>query len=247
MKPKKKELEREPLPEGAAEIELRWIKRDPKLQVRSKLSEPHIKSLMRLLQTHVELEPVSVANVNGEHILVDGWHRCAAYERLGWQRIRARIITPDEKEVPWLAAQANLRHGLRLSSRDSKKVFRAYVKSGMHRNGAGYKSYREIGRDLGRFHSTIQKWMESMFPSVHRKMSDGAREEPFERTEPEPEEVKRQEHQRTVSQALDGLVRVYQDLDDPRDRGGLIEQIEQELARMKGLGLPVVTSAEDDF
>lgn len=105
--------------------------------------------------------------VNGVPCLVDGYHRAAAMESLGYLEAEAVITEATRGEAQWMAANANLTHGLPLKSREVREVFRVYIRTGRYKKGSGiWASYREIGRELGRPHTTIRFWMEKDFKKL---------------------------------------------------------------------------------
>lgn len=121
--------------------------------------------------------------MDGTLYLVDGWHRVAAAIRRGEQIIDAVITDGTLREARWLAASANLTHGLPLTRAEKRRAFNAYVETGQHRDGARYKSYGDIWRELAgiaRTHSTIRNWMREDHPKVARAIARA-----YNRDEPE--------------------------------------------------------------
>jgi len=167
---------------GAAEVKsvaIGELVLRPEFQVRRKLDAGTIKRYAAVMQSGQEMPPITVAVVEGVSILVDGWHRVQAMKSLGRDITLAVLVEGcDEAQVRWLAAQANLTHGLPLKSGEVREVFRAYVRAGKCWKGARgrsqSKSYREIAKDLGglRTYGTIRTWMKKDFPRVFRRMSD---------------------------------------------------------------------------
>jgi hypothetical protein len=146
-------------------LRLEQIVLDDRFQFRP-LDRGTVKKYASAYRADVTMPPVKVADLKGALILTDGWHRVAARESLGEQRVEAIVVpASSEKEVRWLAAQANLEHGLPLKPKQYREVFRAYIKARRHRNENGsFKSYRDIATELGgaRGHTTIRNWMEGL-------------------------------------------------------------------------------------
>lgn len=122
------------------------------------------------------MPPLEVALINDVLVLFDGYHRFRAMKNCGVEEAHIIIHHDREyKELPYLAAQVNLNHGVYMSNKDVRKIaFRAYVKSKSNRLGKRYKSYREIANDfnLAYTHNTFRNWMKADFPSVFRAMAD---------------------------------------------------------------------------
>ena len=155
-------------------IKITDILKDKRYQVRKKLDAGRVQSYRSSYAAEVDLGPIKVAHVGRTLILVDGWHRITALQSLGIDAVEAEIIKATEKEALWLAAQANLMHGLPLKSSEMRKVFKAYMRSGMYRkNRRSFKSFREIAIELGgsKHHTTIRLWMRKDFPKTAARYS----------------------------------------------------------------------------
>lgn len=154
-------------------IEIASIVRDPANQVRRALDDALVRSYATAFEQEANFPPIRVAAINAGLILYDGWHRLAAQQALGWQKVWVEIaLVEDLREIKWLAAQANLTHGKRLNKGEMRTVFRSFIRARKHRKGVGgFKSYREIGKDLcGIGHTTLRNWMRSDFPKTFNRM-----------------------------------------------------------------------------
>jgi hypothetical protein len=137
------------------------------IQVRQRLEPITVTRYANAIRSGQELPPVSVARVDGVLILVDGFHRVAAHQSLGASEVDAELVEATLDEARWMAASANLLHGLPLRNSELRLVFQVFVSTRQHRKGKGkLKSYREIGLELGRPHSTIRNWMAKDFPRI---------------------------------------------------------------------------------
>lgn len=107
--------------------------------------------------------------------VIDGYHRFKAHEELREKSILARVIRCDPERARWLAALANMTHGLPLKRGDHREAFRRYVRAGENRKpDGGLKSYREIVGDLNgmRAVGTVYKWMQRDFPQIAAEMAE---------------------------------------------------------------------------
>lgn len=142
--------------------------RSKDFQVRSKLCPHTVQRYAAAIKAGQTLPPLQVASVDGVPCLVDGYHRAAALEFLGFEEADAIITEATRDEAQWMAAQANMTHGLPLKPREVREVFRVYIRTGRYKKGSGkWKSYREMGEELGRPHSTIRHWMEKDFKKLY--------------------------------------------------------------------------------
>lgn len=159
----------------------------PANQIREKMCSRTVREYAELMRGGEKFVPVKVARVDPTDetrgfILVDGWHRVTATRRIGLSEIDAVVVIPaGPEEIPWLAAQANRKHGLQLTRLDRRNVFRAYVTAKKHRKGRGnaVKSAREMEKDLNGIVSRHQlpRWMQSDFPAIFAAMNGNGLED----------------------------------------------------------------------
>ncbi|TAZ82896.1 hypothetical protein ELH72_06330 [Rhizobium ruizarguesonis] len=159
----------------------------PANQIRDQMCPRTVREYAELMRGGEKFVPVKVARVDATDetrgfVLVDGWHRVTATRRIGLSEIDAVVVTPSgPEEIPWLAAQANRKHGLPLTRLDRRNVFRAYIMAKKHRKGRGnaVKSAREMEKDLNGIVSRHQlpKWMQSDFPAIFAAMNGNGLED----------------------------------------------------------------------
>ena len=156
------------------QVKISQIVRDPSFQVRNSIKPSNVKRYADLLKSGVKLSTITLARCDGMLLLVDGWHRLAAMEQIGKSYTDATVIECNRHQAQWMAAKANLTHGVQLKPNEYRNVFNAYVTAQQHLKGrAGLKSYREIGVEIGRAYTTIRNWMLLDFPEIAAKMSGG--------------------------------------------------------------------------
>lgn len=151
-------------------ITLAQLVRVKDFQVRTKLSANTVNRYASAIKAGADMPPLQAALVDGVHILVDGFHRAAAYEALGYDEVDVSVIEATWDNALWMAAEANTRHGLPLTGKEHREVFRVYIRTGQHLKGKRRKSYREIQDDLKKPHTTLRNWMEKDFPGLFRAM-----------------------------------------------------------------------------
>jgi hypothetical protein len=171
---KKRQMGGLELSKGSETVPIARIVKAAELQVRSGVNAGTVRDYADKMRGGVVFPAVELAEVDGKLLLVDGWHRLAALERLERREAEALVTPMTMKDAIWAAARANLGHGRPLARGDHRRVFRAYVSAGQHRTKAGgFKTYREIAGELGagRAHTTIRNWMKKDFPGVARRMT----------------------------------------------------------------------------
>jgi len=220
------------------ELPIASIVRDPVLQVRGKLDAGTIERYAAAYRTGNALPPVAVASVNGALYLTDGWHRLAALQKIGRDTADATVLeAPSLAEAAWLAARANLAHGLPLKPRDRRQVFRVFMRAGRYRRelGRGMKSLREIARELGGTpHTTVRNWMRKDFPRIARQYGEGDEHESQRgglRSAAlfgSPKD--------TVMAAAEQALAAFAGVTDPEERGEVISRLARVVDEMREAG-----------
>jgi hypothetical protein len=157
------------------------ILRTETLQVRHKLNSEAISRYREMTRAGKVPPPIKVAEVNEGgprgFYLVDGWHRWAAdalvTEGQGPTTVVKVLVSTapmSMREAAWLAAEANLSHGVQFKRTERVEVFKTFVQAGRHRNRQGYLSYRDMAGILGYPSSTLQRWMHKHFRNIAVRM-----------------------------------------------------------------------------
>jgi hypothetical protein len=211
---------------------------DPTFQVRTKLDEKAISRYKEAYKFDQLLDPVRVAEVDGMFILVDGWHRITALQRLTKEYVDVKIEPMTREEALWAAATANARHGVPLSKKDHFNVFAKYIEAGKHikrrlPTRIVYKTYRDIADELpiNRSYGTIRNWMTEHYPDIAKAMGGPS---------PVSDEYadirhasETPEHPNTVKRLAGELLTHFQSASDPDERGMMIGQVRNLLNRME--------------
>ena len=202
-------------------------------QVRNKLDSGIIKRYAMAYKQGQDLPPLKVAKIGKALVLVDGWHRMGALKRNELAFVEVEIIScRSERDAMWLAAKANLQHGLPLKARELRPVFRAYIRSRQHCPSKGcLKSYRDIASDLGGIvsHATIRNWMRRDFPSIFRRMGD---HEELPHGKGGIEDVKITTMKDTTIEHLGMAFAAFRGVESAEDRQELAQEVERMLLEM---------------
>jgi hypothetical protein len=198
------------------------------VQPRTKTDRATVKRYAQAMANGTDFPPILVANLKGVLILLDGFHRVAAMTSLNMDQTPAEVHeVATLEEARWLAAKANLTHGLPLKARDRRAVFRAYVGASQHRKGGPrgvLKSYREMAADLGGVHyTTLRNWTRCDFPSVFAAIGGDTNVGLGGLPEPEPPG---RLFAREASEALDKALAALAGVTEPEDRGWLLTKVE---------------------
>jgi hypothetical protein len=222
---------------GPVRFPIADLHRDGRFQIRHAINRAVVDRYANALRAGITFPPVRLAMVAGVPVLVDGWHRVAAHQAIGASHVEAVITEASEREARWLAAEANLAHGLPLKAREVRDAFRAFIKARRHRTppragqGPGRLSYRDIAKALGGLvtHQTVSNWMHKDFPDTAREYG-GEAGTPADAPGPEdPEEGFARAAREAIAQALSAARGVR----DPGRRGELVEAAEAALRELR--------------
>jgi hypothetical protein len=234
----KKQKVKQSAPDATKDIKkvsIKDILKDSRFQVRLKLDEGTVGRYLAVYKSGITMPPIKLAKVNGTLLLVDGWHRLAAFELLNESHtIDAEIIETTETEAFWLAAEANLQHGLPLKTSEIRQAFRAYIKAKKHRNEYGFpKSYRQIAQELGglRHYGTIRNWMINDFPRIAAQY--GPEDAPSGKGGLMDDRTRIGSFEGTARDALSTAITAFRGIAEPKSRGMVIKQAEAILDEMK--------------
>lgn len=131
-------------------IPMTLIVADERVQPRvGGLDGDHVRALMESAEYW---PPLTAVQYSGRYILVDGFHRLAAAQNLGWDAVPIDVVDiPADHDLQALAFQLNARHGRPLSLAD-RRAFAARL-LGQHPEWAD----REIARRSGLSGVTVAK------------------------------------------------------------------------------------------
>jgi hypothetical protein len=216
-------------------LRIEHLVRDKKYQMRTKLDERTVKRYAAAMKAGQEFPAVTVVDVGGLKLLVDGWHRVAALEALGETEVRAEVVEGTRRDARWLAAEANLKHGLPLKTIEIRSVFRAFINSRQHVKPNGRPlSYRDIGKQLGINHNTVRNWMKRDFPLIAARMG-GFEDVDWNQTEDSYELELPLSLKKTLA-AIETLLLEFQSTSDPETRGTIVYEVRRLLNTLQASG-----------
>jgi hypothetical protein len=216
---------------GVRTVTISSLVRDPAFQVRQGVDERTASRYANVLAEGRTMPPIKVANVNGALVVVDGWHRIEAHERRGLCNIDAEVITATASEAQWMAAEANLTHGLPLRNAEIRTAFRALIHARRHIPRPGtLLSYRDLAGLLGglKRHTTIRNWMLADFPAIACRMTEDAPVEGNREAARDEEATFANSFRASIdsAQAASGAIR------NPQTRGRMIASTERLLKEL---------------
>ncbi|MBR0670126.1 ParB/RepB/Spo0J family partition protein [Neoroseomonas soli] len=234
--------------EATRELSISDLLRDQRYQIRAKTDEAAVRRYANALRSGAEMPPVRVAIVDGVPVLVDGHHRVAAHVSIGRSTVMAVIVTAPASEARWLAAQANLEHGLPLKPREAREAFRAFIRARKHvlKGRRRLMSLRDIAKALSgaATHMSIHRWMKKDFPKLSKEYGGGPG--PTSNEPPAPES-QQQVHFTDAMKAVAQVQITGRAIRDPELRGRLIAAIEDGLKIVREVGPWTLPEMSPDF
>lgn len=230
----------QPSPECASlgeSIPLTSIVTLPEMQPRDKgLNLATLRRYKQAMEAGEVFPPILLARVNDALVLVDGWHRLEAMRELGlWEAVAEVRVARSMAEARLWGYEANRKHGLPLTTAERREMFRAYLKADRHRGRrrGQFKSYREMGEELGIPKSTLAKWTLKDAPRLARALAEGNRFGGSRRggaREASPERRLAGEAHRALDEAAATIPGVV----DAEERWALLEKVRGLVAALEG-------------
>jgi len=120
------------------------LKADPRCQARESMNQEALSEYQAGYEAGDTLPPIDVFDVDGEPVIVDGFHRFEAARRAGVLTLAVRIVGKGTMiEAQWHALASNQKHGLRRTREDKRRAVELALELDPDR------SNREIARHLG--------------------------------------------------------------------------------------------------
>jgi hypothetical protein len=109
-------------PKKIVELPIAEIVQDSAMQPRTEMNEAVVQQYAELMSGDADFPPVVVFQDDGKHLLADGFHRIAAAERAGLDRIAVEIKQGSRRDAILFAIAANSKHGLNWTNADKRRA-----------------------------------------------------------------------------------------------------------------------------
>jgi len=125
---------------------------DERCQPRAILNAEAVQEYAELYAENAKLPPLDVVDVEGDLILIDGFHRLAAARQSDQSFVRVAVLERcDIDRAIWLAASRNQGHGVRRTSADKRQAVLLALRSAIGKE----QSLRTIAEHVGVSKSTV--------------------------------------------------------------------------------------------
>jgi uncharacterized ParB-like nuclease family protein len=143
------------------------------MMMRQGLNKATITKYAKAMADGAVFPPIVIFEVDGQLILADGYHRHAAYQKLGIEKIAADVRMGTMDDALLAAVRADAHDGLKRTPADKEKAVRALLSSARWRE----MSDREIGREANVSQPYVSKLRKSINRTDNVISSNGTRME----------------------------------------------------------------------
>jgi len=186
-------------------VQLASIRLDGGTQARERLNDEAVAEYAAAIQDGHAFPPVTIINDGHTLWLADGFHRVAAAQRAGQDRILANVNNGTMVEAILTAAGSNAEHGVRRTNADKKRA----VAMVLSLPGYAQRSDREIARLCAVTHPFVASCRRTSTDEQDQDTDDG--QEPREEVQASALEEAR-EHLTELRDALRAAKRLASDL-----------------------------------
>jgi hypothetical protein len=96
---------------------------EPDAQARTAIRSASVEEYAEAMQDGASFPPIEVMMVDGQAIIIDGWHRVMAASQLGLKSIDCVVVEGSTiADAQWSAAAVNQSHGLRRTNADKARA-----------------------------------------------------------------------------------------------------------------------------
>lgn len=108
--------------EAVQTLRLDQIKLEPDFQIRVSLNQETISEYIEDLNCGDVFPAIDVFHIDGEYLLVNGFHRVEAHRRAGLEKVNARIHAGGKRDALLFAIKADVNLGLRRTNADKRRA-----------------------------------------------------------------------------------------------------------------------------
>jgi hypothetical protein len=223
------------------EVAIKDLRISDEFQMRDELDLKRVARLADAYKAGDNVAAITLAQVDGMLILVDGFHRVAALKTNGWSDVvNAEIHKTTRQGALRMAARANLTPGKPVTPKERRKAFNTYIENqGHHLQGRvngkrkPMKSYGTLARELGMAKTTVIRWMQEDFPKVAEVMGNTAANQwTGKKKNPSFTEIA----EFKTREGLEAARVAFKGVTGKLSRGDLIHEAEELVQKMKAMG-----------
>lgn len=161
---------------------------DERCQPRAVLNAEAVQEYAELYaEGETKLPPLAVADVDGDLVLIDGFHRLAGARQADHQFVRVEVLERcDIGRAVWLAAAANQGHGVRRTNADKRQAVLIALKSDIGEE----QSSRDVAAHVGvskSFVNNVRAELEAGHDGQDNKTEPAPEPPPHEEEPQEPD------------------------------------------------------------
>lgn len=135
------------------QLKVKDITLDRDMQPRVSITQEAVDEYRERMEDGETFPPISVVKDGSTLYCVDGWHRVMAAKALKAKTI-ASVVTPGTRmDAIWVAAQANLRHGVRRTNADKRRAVALALLARPDSSFADIATHCAVSREMVRLHA----------------------------------------------------------------------------------------------
>ena len=135
------------------QLKVKDITLDRDMQPRLAITQEAVDEYRDRMEEGEAFPPIAVVKDGSTLYCVDGWHRVMAAKALKAKAIAAVVTVGTRMDAIWIAAQANLRHGVRRTNADKRRAVALALLARPDASFADIAAHCAVTREMVRQHS----------------------------------------------------------------------------------------------
>lgn len=136
-----------------SQLKVKDITLDRDMQPRVTITQEAVEEYRDRMEDGEEFPPIAVVKDGSTLYCVDGWHRVMAAKALKAKTIGAVVTLGTRMDAIWVAAQANLRHGVRRTNADKRRAVALALMARPDSSFADIATHCAVTREMVRQHA----------------------------------------------------------------------------------------------
>ena len=135
------------------QVKIKDVTLDRDMQPRVNITQEAVDEYRERMEDGEQFPPIAVVKDGSTLYCVDGWHRVMAAKALKAKVITAVVTLGTRMDAIWVAAQANLRHGVRRTNADKRRAVALALLARPDSSFADIAAHCAVTREMVRQHA----------------------------------------------------------------------------------------------
>jgi len=181
------------------EMKLEDLRMEHDAQARTAIKSASVEEYAEAMQDGASFPPIEVMMVDGQAIIIDGWHRVMAASQLGLKSIDCVVVEGSTiADAQWSAAAVNQSHGLRRTNADKARAVTLAIAA------CPDATYQQIAQHCGVSQAMVSAYFAAM--QEVDQANEVAVEAPRQSTRKAPKQRTLQDDMAEATASIDGAV-----------------------------------------